>query len=110
MSRWFDRLAERRMLKAQAEGKLSGLAGEGKPLPENPEAAFVDPGLAVGYRIMAEHGALPEEVGLRKALDAAKADYAAAASDAEKRAAMARIAELDMKLAIAVEARQKFMR
>ena len=110
MSRWLDRLAERRMLKARAEGKLSGLAGEGKPLPEHPEAAFVDPGLAVGYRIMAEHGALPEEVGLRKALEAAKADYACAKTEADKRAAMAKIAELDMKLAIAVEARQKFMR
>ena len=98
------------MLKARAEGKLSGLVGEGKPLPEHPEAAFVDPGLAVGYRIMAEHGALPEEVGLRKALEAAKADYARAKTEADKRAAMAKIAELDMKLAIAVEARQKFMR
>ena len=110
MSRWLDRLAERRMLKARAEGKLSGLAGEGKPLPNHPEAALVDPGLAVGYRIMAEHGALPEEVRLRKALAAAKAAYAAATTETAKRDAMAEIAELDMKLSIAVEARQKFMR
>ena len=53
MSRWLERLAERRMLKARAEGKLSGLAGEGKPLPEHPEAPFVDAGEAVGHRIMA---------------------------------------------------------
>ncbi|WP_439140393.1 DUF1992 domain-containing protein [Roseicyclus sp.] len=110
MSRWLDRLAERRMLKARAEGKLSALAGEGKPLPDHPEAALVDPGLAVGYRIMAEHGALPEEVQLRKALEAAKSGYATATTDAEKRAAMAKISELSMTLAIAVEARQKFMR
>ena len=110
MARWLERLAERRMLKARAEGKLSGLAGEGKPLPEHPEAPFVDAGEAVGYRIMAEHGALPEEVGLRKALEAAKADYAITKTEADKRTAMAKIAELDMKLSIAVEARRKFMR
>jgi hypothetical protein len=110
MSRWLERLAERRMLMARAEGKLSGLAGEGKPLPEHPEAPFVDAGEAVGYRIMAEHGALPEEVGLRKALEAAKADYALTKTEADKRTAMAKIAELDMKLSIAVEARRKFMR
>lgn len=110
MSRWLERLAERRMLKARAEGKLSGLAGEGKPLPEHPEAPFVDAGEAVGYRIMAEHGALPEEVGLRKALEAANADYALTKTEADKRTAMAKIAELDMKLSIAVEARRKFMR
>ena len=109
MSRWFERLAERRMQKARAEGKLSGLEGEGKPLPAHPEAALVDPGEAVGYRIMAEHGALPEEIRLKKELSAAKAAYAASTSDAEKRAAMARIAELDMKLSIAAEARKRFM-
>jgi len=110
MSRWLDRLAERRMLQARAEGKLSGLAGEGKPLPDHPEAAFVDPGLAVGYRIMAEHGALPEDITLRKELEAAKAAYAVLTDPAAKRSAMARIAALDMKLAIATEARRRFMR
>ena len=98
------------MQKALAEGKLSGLKGEGEPLPDRPEAALVDLGEAVGYRIMHEHGALPEEISLRKALDAAKAAYADAQGDAEKRAAMAKIAELQMKLSIAVEARKTFMR
>lgn len=97
------------MLKARAEGKLSGLEGEGKPLPEHPEAALVDPGEAVGYRIMAEHGALPEEVRLKKELAAAKGAFAEASTEAGKRAAMARIAEIDMKLNIAIEARKRFM-
>jgi hypothetical protein len=47
-----------------------------------------------GYRIMHEHGALPEEITLRKAVEAAKAEYAKAGTPEEKRAAMARIAEL----------------
>jgi len=109
MSHWFEKLAERRILKARAEGKLSGLEGEGKPLPDRPEAALVDPGEAVGCRIMAEHGALPEEVRLKRDLEAAKKAYAEA-PDAEKKPAMARVAELEMKLSIASEARKKFMR
>jgi hypothetical protein len=107
--RW-DKLAERQMQKALAEKKLSRLKGEGKPLPNRPESALVDPGEAVGYRIMHEHGALPEEIELRKAVDAAKASYAEAETEAEKRRAMARIAELQMKLSIAEEARKRFMR
>jgi hypothetical protein len=110
MTRAFDKLSERQVQKALAEGKLSGLKGEGKPLPVRPEAALVDPGEAVGYRIMHEHGALPEEITLRKALDAANAEWRAAEGDAAKRAAMARIAELQMKLSIAQDARKRFMR
>jgi hypothetical protein len=79
-------------------------------LPDHPEAAFVDPGEAVGFRIMAEHGALPEEITLKKQLAEAKADYAAAKDNASRRAAMIRIAELDMKISIAMDARRRFMR
>lgn len=103
------RLGERQILKAQAEGKLKNLKGEGRPLPSRPGDAFVDAGEAAGNRIMAEAGALPEEIALRKALEAAIADYAALADPAERKRQMARIAELQMKLSIAEEARRKFM-
>lgn len=113
MSHWFETLAERQMLKAEAEGKLSGLQGEGAPLPDHPEAAYLDAAEAAGFRIMAEHGAVPEEVKLRQQRDAAKADYAKAleanATPADKNAAMARLAELEMKVSIAAEARKRFM-
>ncbi len=97
------------MLNARAEGQLEGLAGEGKPLPNRPEAAMIDAGEAVGYRIMAEHGALPEEVALAKTLQAAKATYAALEDVTQKKTAMAQIADLEMRLSIAREARKKFM-
>jgi hypothetical protein len=58
---------------------------------------------------MAEHGALPEEVILRKQLAKAKAAYAAA-PESDRKTVMARIADLEMKLSIAVEARKRFMR
>ncbi len=110
MSGWFDRIAERRMLKASAEGKLQGLEGEGKPLPDRSGDAFVDPGEALGFRIMAEAGVLPEEVTLRKAILAAKARYAEAPDDAARQAAMAEIARLELRRAIAEEARRKFLK
>ena len=53
MANW-HRLTEARIRKAEAEGTLSGLAGEGRLLPERPGDALIDPSDAVGYRIMAE--------------------------------------------------------
>lgn len=110
MSDWINRIAERRMLKAGAEGKLSGLEGAGKPLPERPGDAFVDPGEAIGFRIMAEAGALPEEITLKKAVIDARARYAAAPNADARKAVMAEIARLEMRLAIAEEARLRFLK
>lgn len=106
MSHWFEDLAERHMQKAEAEGKLSGLAGEGKPLPTIQDAPFVDASEAAGFRFMAEHGALPEEISLRHQRDAARLAYATA-DDADKKHAMARLAEAEMKLSMAMEARPR---
>ncbi|KMW58398.1 hypothetical protein AIOL_003371 [Candidatus Rhodobacter oscarellae] len=109
MPRNFRQLTEAQIKKAEAEGKLSGLAGEGEPLPYRPGDAYIDPGDAVGHRIMAEAGALPEEITLKKQVAAAKDAYATA-SEADRKAAMARLADLELKLAIAQEARRKFLK
>lgn len=109
MTHWFEDLAERHMRKAQAEGKLSGLEGEGKPLPDRPEEAYIDAAEAVGFRLMAEHGAVPEEIRLRKERDAAREAYQAT-PEADKKAAMARLAEAEMKLSIVTEARMRALR
>lgn len=103
------RLTEQQIKKAELEGKLSGLKGEGKPLDLNPADAMVDTGTAVGHRIMAEAGALPEEFKLKRALDAARADWRDAGDDADKKRLMARIADLELRYSIAVEARKKFL-
>lgn len=109
MLRAFRELIERQILKAKAEGKLEGLEGEGKPLPDHPEASVVDPATAVGVRIMAEAGAVPEEFGLKKELEAARKEWQAASGEAEKKAIMAKIADLEMRYNIARDARRKFM-
>ena len=69
----------------------------------------MDAGEAVAYRMMAEAGALPEEFRLKALADAARQEVQDA-PEAERKAAMAKLAELEMRHAIAREARQKFMR
>ena len=110
MSRSLRQLTEAQIRKADAEGKLRGLEGEGKPLPDHPEEAYVDSADAAGFRIMAEAAALPEEITLGRELDAAKAAYRNAKGSVGETAAMARIAELSQRLAIAQDARRRFLK
>ena len=105
--RWLDRIAERMMLKARAEGKLSGLEGEGKPLPDRPVA---DTGVSAGFRIMAQAGVLPEEIVLKKQVIAAQERLAGLPEGPERDALLAEIARLQMRQAIAEEARRRFLR
>ena len=107
---WLSRLAERQIQKARLKGQLQGLEGEGKPLPDRPGDAFVSPGDALGFRIMAEAGVLPEEIALKKQVAAQRAHLASLTDEAERKAAMAELAQLEMRQAIAEEARRKFLR
>ncbi|UWQ25897.1 DUF1992 domain-containing protein [Leisingera aquaemixtae] len=110
MIRAFRNLIERQLAKAQAEGQLQGLEGEGKPLPDRSGEAHLDAGLAAGLRIMAEAGVVPEEFRLQAELDAARKDYAALTDPQARRAAMARISDLEMRCNMARDARKSFFR
>ncbi len=101
-----SKLAEQQIRKAQAEGKLDNLKGAGKPL--NRETG--DTADAAGYRIMAEAGAIPEEIRLRKEVDAQLAHLQTLTDPAGRKTAMAKLADLQMRLSIAQEARRKFNR
>lgn len=107
---WRSRLAEHQIQKARLKGQLQGLVGEGKPLPDRPGDAFVSPGDAVGFRIMAEAGVLPEEITLKKQVAAQRAHLATLKDAADRKSAMAELARLEMRQAIAEEARRKFLR
>ncbi len=107
---WLSRLAERQIQKARLKGQLDHLSGEGKPLPERPGDAFISPGDAVGFRIMAEAGVLPEEITLKKQVAAQRAHLATLTDELARKAAMAELARLEMRQAIAEEARRKFLR
>lgn len=101
----FSKLSERQILKAQAEGQLDNLKGAGKPLPPAGGGDYAE---EAGFRIMAEAGALPKEVELRKAVQA-QAQVLAATTDPEQRKAeMRKFAELTQALAIQEEARRKY--
>lgn len=107
---WLSRLAERQIAKARLKGQLQGLAGEGKPLPERPGDAFISPGDAMGFRIMAEAGVLPEEIVLKKQAAAQRAHLADLTDEAERKAAMAKLAQIEMRQAIAEESRRRFLK
>lgn len=100
------KLAERQILKAQAEGQLDNLKGAGKPLPAQGDGTAD----AVGFRIMAEAGVLPEEMRLKKEVARQREVLAATTDPAGRKQQMALLADLEMKLAIYEEARRKFDR
>jgi hypothetical protein len=107
---WLSRLAERRMQAARLKGELQGLAGEGNPLPERPGDAFVSAGDALGFRLMAEAGVLPEEIALKKQVLAQRDKLNQLTDAAERKAAMAELARLEMRQAMAEEARRAFFK
>lgn len=101
-----ERFAEHQIQKAKAQGALDDLKGAGKPLPKRDGGDIVSAGMG----IMAEAGVLPREIELKKAVDAQRETLAACTDPAEQKAAMRKLAELEMKLAIEQEARRKFYR
>lgn len=107
---WLSRLAERQIQKARLKGDLQGLEGEGKPLPDRPGDAFISAGDAAGFRIMAQAGVLPEEITLKKQVAAKLEELATLTDEDARRKAMAELAELQMKQAMAEEARRRFLR
>ncbi len=107
---WLARLAERQMQLFRLKGGLQGLPGEGKPLPDHTADAFVSAGDAVGFRIMAQAGVLPEEIVLKKQVIAQRAHLATLTDEAARKEAMAELARLEMRQAIAEEARRRFMK
>jgi hypothetical protein len=110
MSGYFRALIERQIQKARAEGQLAGLEGEGEPLPDRPEAAMVDPALAAGMRIMAQAGVKPQEFDLKAQLLNAQAELATLTDPQDRKAAMARVADLEMRYNMARDARRAFLR
>ena len=107
---WLNRMAERQIAAARAKGQLQGLAGEGKPLPDRPGDVYVSAGDAVGFRIMAEAGVLPQEIAYKKQAALQRAHLATLTDPDARKAALAKLADLEMRQAIAEEARRAFLK
>ncbi|WP_299350727.1 DUF1992 domain-containing protein [uncultured Shimia sp.] len=101
-------LLERQIKNAEAEGVLSNLEGEGKPLLQR--HALEDPATAVGHRIMAEAGVMPREFALKEELDAARTAYRDCTDPAARKDLMAKIADLQLRYEMEREAYRKFLR
>jgi hypothetical protein len=100
-----DEKAERQILKAQAEGQLDNLKGAGKPLDLSGDGSAD----AIGFRIMAEAGALPREIQLRKAVAEQTKVVREAPDEATRKAAMRKLADLQLRLDIEQESRRRFL-
>ncbi|UWQ22672.1 DUF1992 domain-containing protein [Jannaschia sp. W003] len=100
-------LTERLIARAEAQGDLRGLEGEGKPLPPAEGGAYVDPIESAGFRMMAREGALPPEVVLAKQAAALREELKATEGEAERRALMTRLADIEMRRAMRMEARRR---
>lgn len=108
MLRAFRNLVEHQIRKADAEGQLSGLEGEGKPLPDR--HVLEDPAIAAGHRVMAQAGVVPREFELKDQLETARAAFQASTDLTERKDLMARIADLQMRYEMEREAYRKFLK
>jgi hypothetical protein len=107
---WLSRLVEQQIAKARLKGQLQGLEGEGRPLPDRPGDAFVSAGDAAGFRIMAEAGVLPEEITLKKQAAEVRAHLATLTDPEARKAVMADLARIELRQAMAEEARRRFLK
>ncbi|WP_299669832.1 DUF1992 domain-containing protein [uncultured Ruegeria sp.] len=97
-------LIENQIHKAQAGGQLENLKGEGKPLPQRDAGNIV----STGFGIMAEAGVLPSEIVLKKAVEEQRKVYQETTDLTARKKEMCKLADLQMRLSIEQEARQKF--
>ncbi len=110
MIRSFRNLIERQIQKARLEGQLDNLKGEGEPLPDRPEEAMVDKADAIGFRIMAQAGVLPEEIAIKKQIIKQRELLDGITDPAARKDAMKELAKLETRYGIAIEARKKFLK
>ncbi|MEO0992063.1 MAG: DnaJ family domain-containing protein [Pseudomonadota bacterium] len=98
-------LTERRIRQAQADGALKNLKGEGQPLEAKAEEAHLAASEAAAGRMMKAAKAVPQEVALKQAVEAARAAWLEAKGTPEEKAAMARFADAQLRYDMVREAR-----
>ncbi|KZL19357.1 hypothetical protein PsAD2_02110 [Pseudovibrio axinellae] len=101
----FSSLAERQILKAQADGQMDNLEGEGKPLPERAPGSYTS---AATMRIMAQAGAVPREIELKKEIEVQRQVVQKAKGSPSWKSEMAKLADLQCRHAIEQESRKRF--
>ena len=92
-----------RMARAEEEGAFDDLPGAGQPLPEGPVAQD-----AVLNKLLAEAGAVPPVVALKREIAASLERLKGLTDPADRKAEMAKLADLQMRLGLTMEAHQKW--
>ena len=101
----FNRLADKRIREAMADGKFNDLPKRGAI---DLEEYFKQPAeLRMAHSILKSAGCVPEEVELLREVDRVETALAAAATDDARRALQRELAEARLKLDLAFERRRR---
>lgn len=99
---WLERFIEEEIQKAIAEGKFSGLKGEGKPL--NLDEYFAAPeDLRAAYSLLKSHNMVPQEVELMREISNLKEKIKLCADDNERYKLTNALNEKSMAFALILE-------
>lgn len=93
----FDAIVEAKIAQAQRDGEFDRLPGAGKPLVLDDDR-MIPEDLRMAYRILRNSGYVPEEIEARKEAASLRALVAAAATEDDRRRALARLALLEARL------------
>ncbi|SHI63814.1 DUF1992 domain-containing protein [Wenxinia saemankumensis] len=108
--RFLARLTERLIDKAAEDGVFDHLPGAGKPLPEKTRDGAVDAAEEIGYRLMAENGAIPPEVQVMRDLAAARARLKACDDPEDRRRLMTEVSRIQLRHDMMMEQRRRSAR
>ncbi len=93
----FDAIVEAKIAQAQRDGEFDRLPGAGKPLVFDDDR-MIPEDLRMAYRVLRNAGYVPEEIEARKEAASLRALVAAAASEDDRRRALARLSLLEARL------------
>ena len=99
-----DEEIARHLREAMASGELAGTEGFGKPLPEDAGWDATPEALRLPFKILKNAGFVPPEVELFHERAALQEALCACAGDAERTAIRQRLADLEQKIALRLEA------
>lgn len=96
------RLAEQRILQAQAEGAFDNLPGAGQPLPPDPFAGLPDE-MRLAARVLAMCGCAPQEVGLLRDLNEARRRLREPGTEDEKKRRLREFCDAELRYNVAMD-------
>lgn len=95
-----DRLAEQRILEAEARGEFDDLPGAGEALEIEQDNPFIPAELRTAYRVLKNAGFLPEELCLRRDIHVAEQLLLLAETEDQRQDARARLRLLLQRLGV----------